>query len=152
MLIRYKVFFVMARWRAEALQRLPELRDVITSADSVMALWIELLSAFEKAYRSDPWDESLIGRIYSFADWCMNAPRGPDAGHDPMSAVTVAFYEDIPAFKPARDDMPRWFPYAEVANNRQVFAYLIGDEKYDELVKHMAKNRHRYQPRPSAEP
>ena len=93
-------------------------------------------------------DVSLIGRIYSFADWCMQAPRGPDAGHDPMSAVTVAFYEDIPTFKPARDDMPRWFPYAEVANNRQVFAYHIGDAMYDELVEHMAKNRHGYQSRP----
>lgn len=142
----------MARWRAEALERLPELRDMITSADTVMALWIALHEAFEKAYRADSPDETLIGRIYSFADWCIQASRGPDAGHDPMTAVTVAFYEDIPAFKPARDDMPRWFPYEEVANNRQVFAYHIGDEEYDALVKHMAKNRHRYQPRQSAEP
>jgi len=50
----------MARWRAEAPKRLPELRDVITSADSVMALWFELQSAFEEAYRADPPDESLI--------------------------------------------------------------------------------------------
>ena len=141
----------MARWRAEAIKRLPELRDVIASADSVMTLWIELQSAFERAYRAEPPDESLIGRIYSFADWCVQAPRGP-AGHDPLGAVIVAFYEDIPAFKPAWDDMPRWFPYAEVADNRRVFAYQIGDEAYEALVEHMKRNRHRYRPRPPAKP
>jgi len=142
----------MARWRAEAPKRLPELRDVITSADSVMALWFELQSAFEEAYRADPPDESLIGCIYSFADWCLQAPRGPDGGHDPISGAIVAFYEDIASFKPARDDMPRWFTYAEVADNRQVFAYNIGDKAYDDLVKHMSINRRRYKPRPSTKP
>lgn len=133
----------MARWRAEALERLPELRQVITSADDVMALWTELEPAFEKAYRTEPPDESLIARIYGFADWCLRASRGPDAGHDPLSAV-ILFYEDIPAFRPAREDMPPWFPYSEVAENRQVFSYRIGDKEYEELVAYMAKNRHRY--------
>ena len=122
----------MARWRAEA-------------------LWIELQFAFEKAYRADPPDEAMIARIYSFADWCVQAPRGPDAGHDPMTAVTVAFYEHIPNFKPAREDMPRWFRYSEVTNNWQVFSYHLGDEEFDALLKHMAKNQHRHQPRPTAE-
>jgi hypothetical protein len=140
----------MARWRAEALERLPGLRDVITSADNVMALWCELQPAFEKAYRAVPPDESLIMGIYSFADWCVQAPRGPDAGHDPLTAVTVGFYEHIPGFKPAREDMPRWFRYSEVANSRLVFSYWSGDEAYEALLKHMAKNRHLYQVRPSA--
>lgn len=137
----------MARWRAQALKHLPELRDVITSSENVMALWIELQFAFEKAYRADPPDESLIACIYAFADWCIQAPRGPDAGHDPLSAVTTCFYEDIPTLKPARDDMPRWFPYSEVAENRRIFSYMIGDQEFDALVKYMAKHQHRYQPR-----
>lgn len=138
----------MARWRAEALDRLPELQQEIASADSIMALWSELLYAFEKAYRAEPRDESLIARIYAFADWCVQARRGPDAGRDPLTAVMVAFYEHIPAFRPARDDMPRWFRDTEVAENRQVFSYHIGDEEYDALVAYMRKNPHRYQPRP----
>jgi hypothetical protein len=142
----------MARWRAKALERFPELRDVIASSDTVMAFWIELHLAFNDAYRKEPPDESLIARVYSFADWCDLAPRNPDAGRDPMTAVSVVFYEGIPRFKPARDDMPRWFRYSEVANNRQMFSYLIGDEEYEALVKYMAKNRHCYQPRESAEP
>lgn len=137
----------MAKWRAEAIQRLPELRRIVADADSVMALWIELLWAFEKAYKAEPPNDSLIARIYSFADWCVDAPRNADAGHDPLTAVVVAFYEDIPKFGPARDDMPRWFRYEEVAENRQIFSYFIGDKEFDALVLHMAKNRHRFVPR-----
>lgn len=48
--------------------------------------------------------------------------------------------------------MPRWFRYSEVADNRQVFSYHLGDQEYDALVKHMAKNQKRYRPRPTVEP
>jgi hypothetical protein len=116
-----------------------------------MAAWIGLHEAFRNAYRKDPPDESLIARIYSLADWCVEAPRSPHAEHDPLTAVTVAFYEEIPKYKPARDDMPRWFRYEDVVNNRKVFSYHIGDREYDALVKYMDKNGYRYQPRPSAE-
>lgn len=139
----------MAKWRAKALECLPELRDAITSADRVMAVWTDLLHSFEKAYEADPRNESLIARIYSFADWCVNAPRGSDAGHDPVTAVAVCFFEHIPRHKLAREDMPRWFRYSDVAASRAVFAYLIGDADYDALLKYMAKNQDRYQPRPS---
>jgi hypothetical protein len=139
----------MARWRAEALKGLPELRKKINSADNIMALWIEALYAFEQAYRGNPPDESLIARVYAFADWCMGAPRGPDAGHDPLSAVMIGFYESIPTFPAAREDMPRWFTYDEVAQSRAVFSYLIGDEEYQRLLEHMRKNISRYRPRAS---
>src|SRR4051812_26107460 len=105
----------MAKWRAEAVARFPELRRVTESSDGVMALWIDLWCLFEDAYRADPPDESVIERVYSFADWCSRAPRGPDPGHDPLSAVTVSFYESIPKLRAARDDMPRWFRYSELA-------------------------------------
>lgn len=137
----------MAKWRAEAIKRLPELRRVVAEADTVMALWIELRFAFERAYDAEPPDESLIARIYSFADWCIDAPRNPDAGRDPLTSVAVAFYEDIPTIEPARDDMPRWFSYEEVARNRPVFSYHIGAKEFDALVEHMARNRHRFVPR-----
>jgi hypothetical protein len=137
----------MAKWRAEAIQRLPELRRVIAEAETVMAAWIELRMAFEDAYEAEPPDDSLIARIYSFADWCLDAPRNADAGRDPFTAVLVAFYEDIPTIKAARDDMPRWFTYDEVARNRQVFSYHLRPEEFDALVLHMARNRHRYVPR-----
>jgi hypothetical protein len=139
----------MAKWRAQALSRLPELHRVIAESDSVMALWIELTFAFEQAYKPDPPDESLIARIYSFADWCIQAPRNSDAGHDPSTAVTVAFYEHIPTIPESRQDMPRWFRYAEVAQAREVFSYLIGEQSYLELLAHMQRHQYLYRPRSS---
>jgi len=64
----------------------------------------------------------------------------------------VAFFEEIPKFKPARDDMPRWFRYEEVAGSREVFSYFIGDEEYKRLLEYMAKNKDPFQPRGSAVP
>ncbi len=138
----------MSRWRAEALERLPELRQTIASAENVMALWTELTWAFQDAYRAEPRNEALIARIYSYADWCSIAPRHADAAQDPLTAVTIAFHEEIPTCGPAREDMPRWFRYSEIAQGRQVFAYLIGDEEYEALLEYMKRNQRRYIPRP----
>jgi hypothetical protein len=137
----------MAKWRAEALKRLPELRHTIDEAWEIMALWLQIQSAFAKAYKSDPPNDSLISRIYDFADWCLDAPRGPDAGHDPMTSVCVAFYEDIPTIKVARDDMPRWFRYEDIVENKQIFSYQIGESEYEKLVEYMRRNQRRYVPR-----
>jgi hypothetical protein len=123
------------------------LRQAIDSAKDVMALWGELFFAFEEAYRTEPRDESLIARIYSFADWCLEAPRGGDAGHDPFTAVIAAFYEDIPTIPQAREDMPRWFTYAEVAESKEVFGYMLDPKEYDKLVRFMERNQHLYRPR-----
>src|SRR5690242_6827264 len=107
----------MARWRAAAIQRLPEFREIVASAEHVMALWIELRWKFKEAYR-DPRNDDLIRRIYSYADWCLDAPRNDDAGQDPLTAVTVAFYEHIPTWPAAREDMPRWFSVEVVAGGK----------------------------------
>lgn len=124
---------------------------MIAEAENVMSLWIELHFKFEDAYR-DPKDDDLIARIYSFADWCLAAPRNEDAGHDPATGVMVGFYEHIPQLKAAREDMPRWFHYDEVARSRSVFAYLIGDHAFDELLAYMKQNQKRYVRRPTAVP
>jgi hypothetical protein len=138
---------VMARWRAEAQKLLPELRKAIDSSHEIMALWIEVRLAFERAYERRPRDESLIERVYSFADWCASAPRGADAGQDPLTAVITAFYEDIPTHLAAREDMPRWFTYDEVVDGKAVFSYHLGEEGYRELLEHMRRNRGRYRVR-----
>ena len=137
----------MARWRAEALKRLPELRKSIDSANEIMVFWIEARIAFQRAYEQSPQDESLIARIYSFADWCANARRGPDAGHDPSTAIVVAFYEDIPTIPAARDDMPRWFTFAEIAESKAIFSYHLSEIDFQGLLAHMQRNRHLYKPR-----
>lgn len=140
----------MAKWRAEALTRLPERREKINAAENVMALWDDIFrSAFVPAYRAEPPDESIISRVYSYADWCVLAPRGPDAAHDPLSAVMVCFYEEVPAFRPARDDIPRRFTREAVAESKSVFSYMIGGQEFFELLRYMDKHRKRYVPRQS---
>ena len=136
----------MAKWRAEALKRFPELRETIDASWEVMALWIELEMAFEKAYR-EPRNNGLIARIYSYADWCNTAERNDDAGRDPPTSVMVAFYEHIPTIPATRDDMPIWFSYEEIAQSKGVFDYIIGPEAFEELLAYMRKHRHRYVPR-----
>jgi hypothetical protein len=137
----------MALWRAEALQRLPELRQIIDSAHEIMALWINLHLEFVRACEKVPHDESLISRIYSFADWCTHAKRGTDAGRDPLTAVNIAFFEDIPLCKPACEDMPRWVTFDEVAEAKEIFSYHIGEEQYRALLQYMSQNRDKYLPR-----
>lgn len=137
----------MAKWRAAAIERLPEQRELIAHAENVMALWTELLQLLEKAYDVEPRQEALIAGIYAFADWCVQAPRTEEGERDPFTAVVVCFYEHIPSHRAARADMPRWFEYAEVVQSRSVFAYHIGDAAFDELVAYMFGNRHRYQSR-----
>jgi hypothetical protein len=141
----------MARWRSAAIERLPELREAIAKANNVMSLWIELHLAFDNAYR-EPRNDGLIARIYSYADWCLSAPRSEDASHDPPTAVAVAFYEHIPQSKAAREDMPKWFSYDEVAKSRAIFSYHIGDKAFDELLAYMKKDANRFVRRPAAVP
>jgi hypothetical protein len=64
----------------------------------------------------------------------------------------VAFYEHIPQSKAAREDMPRWFRYDDVARSRSVFAYHIGDREFEDLLRYMKQNEKRYVRRPAAVP
>ncbi len=137
----------MARWRAEALRRLPELRSAIDSAHQIMAFWIDAGEAFRRAYAEQPPNESLIARIYSYADWCLNAPRVSDAGHDPSTAVVVAFFEHVPTIPAAWRDMPRWFTFAEIAESKAIFSYHLSEIEFESLLAHMQRNRRLYRPR-----
>lgn len=137
----------MARWRARAIECLPHLRTVIAPAADPMALWIDLRSAFERAYEADPRDEATIAGVYAFADWCATAPGRPDAEHDPLTAVVVAFYEHVPGHPAARDDMPRWFRPDELRSNRDIFAHQIGGRAFADVLAHVVKHADRYRPR-----
>ena len=126
----------MSSWRAEAIARLPEHRQMIEQSDGLMALWIELCSLFERAYRT-PLDADLIRRIYDFARWCSQRPRVNDPGNDPLTCVCCAFFEHIPTILAARRDMHRWFSVGDVLASKGVFSYLIGDDDFENLVAEM---------------
>ena len=112
----------MSAWRREALQRLPECRKVIESADNPMALWIELLGECEVAYRNQV--EDLIRRFYDFARWCWQSPSA-----DVRTAVACAFYEHLPTKPLLRRDMPRRFGRASFTELREVFRYHLSSDE-----------------------
>lgn len=114
---------------------------MIAEADEVMALWCELREPFVFAYQP-PRNDDLIARIYSYANWCLSAPRNDHPGRDPLTAVYVAFYEDIPTCQAAREDMPRWFRADDVARGRDVFSYHIGEESFEELLAYMRSHEY----------
>ncbi len=102
-----------ANWKEHALQALPELTAEIEEAESSYQMWGSILDAFGDAY-AESRNESLIRRIYDYADWCCQQPPGETAADDLGTCVAVCFFEHIPEIPAALNDMPRWFPKADV--------------------------------------
>ena len=130
-------------WRGKARELLPELdketfrgiEDTIDGAENPMALWIRIFSCFRDAYH-ELRDESIIRRIYTYADWCLQQPRTPNIGWDGELAtpVTVCFYEDIPTIPAARADMLRWFTPQKMTQYEGLFRYSLTESQWKELL------------------
>ena len=123
---------------------LPEMEPVIQGAETPNLLWFELRSAFEATYNEEQPDDLLIARIYQFFDWCVDAPRSPLAKDDLLTCAIVSFLEHVPDHPRAREDMPRWLAYEEVAESESIFSYHLGRQGFLDLVSHMKQNQHRY--------
>jgi len=120
------------QWREVAQRMLPELQSEIAEAETPMRLWIEIVFHFDAAYE-EPRNESLIKRVYGYADWCLEQDIGERAQEHLPTCVVVCFWEHIPTCKAAREDMPRWFPYEEILANEHFFRYLLEDREWEEL-------------------
>ena len=140
----------MERWLEKATDLFPELRSGIGSAESPYGLWIELWLAFEAAYEQTPPDESLIGRIYRYSDWCCDQPRGKTADDDLLTCVAVSFYEHIPLNAKAREDMPRWWRSEDLATGPagepSVLGWHLSAEQIEELKAFLDREQDRYDP------
>ena len=142
---------MMPPWRQTAHELLPELSEKITDPeiDTPYMLWFEIRKAFEKAYEASPPHESLIGRIYRYADWCATAPRGETAADDLLTCTCVCFFEHIPQHPAAREDMPRWISYQDFVASEQIFRYRLTDDEFLALKEHLYVHRHDFVPRPT---
>jgi hypothetical protein len=138
----------MPPWRETAFELLPELRDKISDPeiDSPYSLWSELRDAFTRAYDASPRDQSLIGRIYRYADWCASAPRGEGASDDLLTCVCVCFYEHISQNPSAREDMPRWISYDDFVASEAIFQYHLTADDCVALKQHFYRHRDDYIP------
>lgn len=133
-------------WREAALEILPEFRSALQGPDidNPYTFWFEVREAFESAYDESPPNESLIQRIYSYCDWCINAPRGQSAEDDLFTCVAVCFLEHIPEHPLSRADMPRWFTFEELVGSESIFSYMIGPEEFSKLKDYFSQNRKKY--------
>jgi hypothetical protein len=118
----------MSAWRRTALEMLPEFTQLISDADSPMALWIELLLEFQDAFEEQ--NASRVGKIVEYAKWCWRARDG-----DTVNAVACGFLEHLPEHEGMRARIPFWFSRAEFEELRQVFSYHAGNAVVAELEK-----------------
>ena len=117
----------MSRWRRRALADIPDLRQVIEEAPTVMSLWIELYSALTAAYESKPPDEEQVRQIYRHALWTLEESPGEDA----RTAVVVAFFEHLPTHAAVRADVHRWIQPDVFHGLQPVFKYFLSDQELE---------------------
>ncbi len=133
----------MASWREKAEQIFPELADSVREAETPYLLWSDLYDAFEIAY-GPPRDESLIKRVYGYADWCIDQRQGETAEDDLVTCVAVSFYEHIPQHAEARADMPRWFTLQDFLGMGKLFRYNLSDAEFEALKQHFIEHQDMY--------
>lgn len=119
-------------WQAEALKRFPEFEEGVREAENPYALWIDLWCRFTEAYDSDA--SELVARIYKYARWCCEQPRGKTSTDDLLTCVSVCFCEHIPTHPKALKDMPKWWTLQDVKAMKDVFSYLGGESLYTEVL------------------
>jgi hypothetical protein len=122
----------MEAWRQRAHELFPDILAELKPDDSQYALWFELWSAFCNAYESN--DRALIKKIYQFADWCMDLPRGETSKDDPFTCVCVCFYEELLTNPATLQDMPNWLTRDHVEGDREIFSYKVGTEGYKKIL------------------
>ena len=79
----------MSKWRARALELFPDMRTEVESADSVGALWIELIMRLQHHYDADEAsrdDPNLFRSICLYATWCKGADSPKTPRHVSFSA------------------------------------------------------------------
>ena len=129
-----------AKWKEQALQVLPELKEEIEDAENPYRMWISIQDAFEDAY-AESKNESLIRRIYGYADWCRQQPSGKTAADDLGTCVAVCFYEHIPELPAALNDMPRWFAKTDVITMKEILSYHVGEKGYQKILQAYDKKK-----------
>ena len=87
----------MSKWRARALEMFPHMRTEVESAESVGALWIELMLHLDLLYSADSnvvaQDRANLFRaVYLYATWC----RGSESPWT-QEVAAIEFY-DLPRF------------------------------------------------------
>ena len=131
----------MNEWQSIAIQVLPEMQSEIMHAETPMALWTEIIFAFDEAYEQ-PKNDDFIKRVYQYADWCLNRDVGEAAEEHLPTCVAICFWEHIPTNEAARRDMPHWFTWEDLMANEHFFKHQLTDDELADLKQvYAAANR-----------
>jgi hypothetical protein len=122
----------MIRWRQEAFEKLPEFRTLLQKEKSAYGFLGMLVGELDQAHLQN--DKELIERIYNYAKWCANAPRGKDSSDDLPTIATVSFYEDLPKYSEIRKAMGYWFSRKEIEFMKDTLMYHGTEEHFQEIV------------------
>lgn len=79
-------------------------------------------------------DEGIISRIYAYAKWCADAPRGKDASDDLFTIVAVSFFEHLPEHELIRRDLGHRLPKKEIEGMKEIFLYHGTEEQFQEIL------------------
>ena len=124
----------MSAWRKVAIEKLPEFRESIESAETPGMLWIDLLLKFEDAYR-EPADQDLAHRIYEYAGWCLAGSNNQDI----QTSAALHFYEHLPTNEKIRRDMANHLTREEFFGLKEIFKYHLTEGEYEELEEEFLK-------------
>jgi hypothetical protein len=114
----------LSRWREKAIELLPQERQLIQSADSPMALWVEL--EFKIQEHVEDQDEDWIRGLIEYASWCLS----PQAGHRPSDASTAAvvtFFESLPQTKGIAPYLAKYLSLEDFMSCEPHYTYLASE-------------------------
>jgi hypothetical protein len=125
----------LSEWRRRAMQMIPYRAKTAEQATSLHALWFELLSDLQAAYRDSTALGERIELIWAFAAWCFDPKRNKSI----RGAVAVSFYEHLAQFGPARRDLPQRLTRAQFEELLPAFGTVLEDTEYDAFVSEMLR-------------
>jgi hypothetical protein len=125
----------LSEWRRHAMRMIPYRAKTAEQATSLHALWFELLSDFQAAYRDHTAFGDRIEPIWAFAAWCFDQKRNKTV----RSAVAVSFYEHLAHFGPAPRELPQHLTKAKFEELLPAFGTVLEDTEYDAFVSEMLR-------------
>jgi len=119
-------------WKSAALAIIPDLEREIGEAETPYLLWFDLYHAFREAY-NPPGNEALIGRIYRYAKWCLDQPRGGRYEDDIKTCVCLCFYQNVPLLPQARDELGQWLAPEDFFALKEVLRFHCDNDTFERI-------------------
>ena len=91
-----------------------------------MALWCEVHSLFEDAFRHG--NNDLVGRVFQYAAWCIDTAKPQPT--DASTAAVCAFYEHLPLIAGLPEQLHRFLPRQRFLHIQHAFRYHLTEPEF----------------------